>query len=51
MGRGLKGRCRVDQKGIRSESGTTAITVFDEWKAISHWDVSPEKEAFRRESA
>ena len=29
MGRGSKGRCRVDQKGIRSESGTTVITVFD----------------------
>jgi len=35
----------VNEKGIRFESGTTAITVFDERKHIVHWD-TPRRSVF-----
>ena len=33
----MKGISRVDEKGTRSESVTTTITVFDRKEAKSHW--------------
>ena len=39
----------VDEKGIWFESGTTAITVFDERKHICHWGFALRRLAFKVE--